>query len=55
MLALENMDRQNLAGRIIYIERARPRKDAYGEYPRTSGPPKKQNLPQQEEVSDCWY
>ncbi|XP_009363249.1 organelle RRM domain-containing protein 6, chloroplastic [Pyrus x bretschneideri] len=55
MLALENRDSQNLDGRIIYVELARPGKDAYGESPRTSGPPKKQNLPQQEEVSDCWY
>ncbi|KAI5332346.1 hypothetical protein PRUPE_4G116100 [Prunus persica] len=55
MLALENMDHQNLDGRIIYVEVARPGKDAYGEYPKTSGPPKKLNLQQQEEVSDCWY
>ncbi|CAB4307206.1 unnamed protein product [Prunus armeniaca] len=41
--------------RIIYVELARPGKDAYGEYPKTSGPPKKLNLQQQEEVSDCWY
>lgn len=46
---------QNLDGRIIYVELARPGKDAYGEYPKTSGPPKKLNLQQQDEVSDCWY
>lgn len=55
MLALENMDRQNFDGRVIYVELAKPGKDAYTEYPKTTGPPKKQYLQQQEEVTDCWY
>ncbi|XP_004293785.1 PREDICTED: multiple RNA-binding domain-containing protein 1-like isoform 2 [Fragaria vesca subsp. vesca] len=55
MLALENMDRQTLDGRVIYVELAKPGKDAYAGYPKTSGPPKKQYMQQQEEVTDCWY
>ncbi|KAL6196939.1 hypothetical protein ACLB2K_032552 [Fragaria x ananassa] len=50
MLALENMD-----PRVIYVELAKPGKDAYAGYPKTSGPPKKQYMQQQEEVTDCWY
>lgn len=58
MLAIENMDHQNLDGRMIYVEVAKPGKDAFGGYPRTSGPPiqqQQQHLQEQEEVADCWY
>ncbi|XP_062012275.1 organelle RRM domain-containing protein 6, chloroplastic isoform X4 [Rosa rugosa] len=55
MLALENMDHQTFDGRVIYVELAKPGKDAYAGYPKTSGPPKKQYMQQQEEVTDCWY
>ncbi|KAM5587076.1 organelle RRM domain-containing protein 6, chloroplastic [Rosa sericea] len=56
MLALENMDHQDFDGRVIYVELAKPGKDAYAGYPKTSGPPKKQYMQQQqEEVTDCWY
>lgn len=46
---------QNLDGRVIYIEIAKPGILAFGGYPRTSGPPSHQHLLVQEEVSDCWY
>ncbi|PON72752.1 Splicing factor-like protein [Parasponia andersonii] len=57
MLAIENMDHQNLDGRLIYVEIAKPGKEAFGGYPITSGPPKpqQQHLQEQEEVADCWY
>ncbi|KAH7546065.1 hypothetical protein FEM48_Zijuj01G0161000 [Ziziphus jujuba var. spinosa] len=55
MLALENMDNQNLDGRVIYIEIAKPGRHAFGGYPRASGRPKQQHLQVQEDVSDCWY
>ncbi|XP_037494479.1 multiple RNA-binding domain-containing protein 1 [Jatropha curcas] len=55
VLALENMDRERFDGRLIYIEIAKPGKHSFGEYPKASGPPKKENLQEQDEVSDCWY
>ncbi|EXB66987.1 Glycine-rich RNA-binding protein 2 [Morus notabilis] len=56
MLAIENMDHQNLDGRLIYVEIAKPGKDAFGGYLRTSGPPKQQqHLQVLEEAADCWY
>ncbi|KAF3450044.1 hypothetical protein FNV43_RR06123 [Rhamnella rubrinervis] len=56
MDALENMDNQNVDGRVIYVEIAKPGKHAFGGCPRTSGPPKQQqHLRHQEEVADCWY
>ncbi|KAI6704229.1 hypothetical protein NL676_013365 [Syzygium grande] len=38
VLALENMDRKKLEGRVIYVEIAKPGKEAY-DRPRTCGPP----------------
>ncbi|KAF7801333.1 glycine-rich RNA-binding protein 4, mitochondrial [Senna tora] len=55
MLALETMDQKVFDGRMIFVEIAKPGRDAFGERPKTSGPPKKQNLPEQEDVADCWY
>ncbi|KAL5578254.1 hypothetical protein UlMin_019953 [Ulmus minor] len=59
MLAIENMDYQNVDGRVIYVDIAKPGKESFGQCPRSSGPPKqqqqKQLLPEEEEVSDCWY
>lgn len=45
---------QDLDGRVIYVEVAKPKKQGC---PRTSGPPPRQQhlQSQQEEVSDCWY
>ncbi|XP_044507516.1 RNA-binding protein 3 [Mangifera indica] len=55
LIALENMDRQSLDGRLIYVDIAKPGKEAFRGYPKTSGPPKKQQVPEQDEVADCWY
>ncbi|KAJ0017188.1 hypothetical protein Pint_12084 [Pistacia integerrima] len=55
LLALENMDCKSFDGRLIYVDIAKPGKEAFREYPKTSGPPKKQQLPKQDEVADCWY
>ncbi|XP_028798897.1 glycine-rich RNA-binding protein 4, mitochondrial-like [Neltuma alba] len=55
MLALENMDQKAFDGRKIYVEIAKPGKDAFRGHPKTSGPPKKWHQPDQEEVVDCWY
>ncbi|XP_027916975.1 glycine-rich RNA-binding protein 4, mitochondrial [Vigna unguiculata] len=55
MLALETMDQKDFYGRRIYVEIARLGWDYFGATPRASGPPKKWDLPQQEEVVDCWY
>ncbi|GAY49058.1 hypothetical protein CUMW_116390 [Citrus unshiu] len=55
LLALESMDHKNLDGRLIYVDIAKPGKDRFGGYPRTSGPPKQQPLSEQDEVADCWY
>ena len=46
---------QDFYGRTIYVEIAKLGRDDYGARPRTSGPPKKWTLPEQEEVVDCWY
>ncbi|KAI3440282.1 RRM domain-containing protein, partial [Psidium guajava] len=42
VLALENMDRKKLDGRVVYVELARPGKEAY-DRPRTCGPPPPRN------------
>ncbi|KAJ0018138.1 hypothetical protein Pint_12105 [Pistacia integerrima] len=55
LLALENMDCKSFDGRLIYVDIAKPGKEAFREYPKASGPPKKQQLPKQDEVADCWY
>ncbi|WVZ21768.1 hypothetical protein V8G54_000312 [Vigna mungo] len=55
MLALETMDQKDFYGRTIYVEIARLGWDYFGATPRASGPPKKWDLPEQEEVVDCWY
>ncbi|XP_054780562.1 organelle RRM domain-containing protein 6, chloroplastic [Prosopis cineraria] len=55
MLAIENMDQKVLDGRKIYVEIAKPGKDAFHGHPKTSGPPKEWQKPDQEEVVDCWY
>ncbi|XP_050371683.1 organelle RRM domain-containing protein 6, chloroplastic [Argentina anserina] len=55
MLALENMDHQTFDGRVIYVELAKPGKDAYAGCPKTTGPPSKLYMQHQEEVTDCWY
>ncbi|KAK7260497.1 hypothetical protein RIF29_26600 [Crotalaria pallida] len=55
MLALETMDQKDFYGRTIYVEIATLGRDDFGGRPKTSGPPKKWNLPQQEETVDCWY
>ncbi|XWS55399.1 hypothetical protein CRYUN_Cryun10bG0170900 [Craigia yunnanensis] len=56
MLAIENMDKQVFDGRLIYVEIAKPGKDRFKEYPKTSGPPRsKQHLQETDDVADCWY
>ncbi|XP_019460064.1 PREDICTED: glycine-rich RNA-binding protein 4, mitochondrial [Lupinus angustifolius] len=55
MLALETMDQKVFHGRTICVEIATLGRDDFGAHPKTSGPPKKWNLPQQEETVDCWY
>ncbi|KAJ1399388.1 RNA-binding domain superfamily [Sesbania bispinosa] len=55
MLALETMDQKDFYGRTIYVEVAKLGWDDFEAPPRTSGPPKKWNLPEQGEVVDCWY
>ncbi|GFZ06055.1 RNA-binding (RRM/RBD/RNP motifs) family protein [Actinidia rufa] len=50
MQALESMDHQVLNGRMIFVDLAKPGREAFGGYPRTSGPPQKQNLVKQEET-----
>lgn len=42
VLALENMDRKKLDGRVVYVELARPGKEAF-DRPRTCGPPPPRN------------
>ncbi|OVA05631.1 RNA recognition motif domain [Macleaya cordata] len=41
MLALENMDRKSIDGRMVYVEIAKPVTNTFGAYPRTSGPYRK--------------
>ncbi|KAH1122137.1 hypothetical protein J1N35_005297 [Gossypium stocksii] len=56
LLAVENMDQQVFDGRKIYVEIAKPGKDRFRGYPKTSGPPTtKQQLQQSNDVADCWY
>ncbi|KAB1200446.1 Glycine-rich RNA-binding protein 4, mitochondrial [Morella rubra] len=55
MLALENMDYKNFDGRVIYVELAKPGRDALGRYPITSGPPEVRRFHGQDDVPDCWY
>ncbi|KAK6254229.1 hypothetical protein QUC31_015949 [Theobroma cacao] len=56
MLAVENMDQQVFGGRPIYVEIAKPGKDRFRRYPKTSGPPMdKQHLQETNDVADCWY
>ena len=55
LLALENMDHKVFDGRLIYVDIAKPGRDTFGGFPITSGPPKKQHFPEQDEVADCWY
>ncbi|TYH31283.1 hypothetical protein ES288_A01G161300v1 [Gossypium darwinii] len=56
LLAVENMDQQVFDGRMIYVEIAKPGKDRFRGYPKTSGPPTtKQQLQQSNDVADCWY
>ncbi|XP_050232164.1 small RNA-binding protein 11, chloroplastic [Mercurialis annua] len=56
ILALENMDRKIFDGRLIYVDLAKPGRGGFGGYPKASGPPKKrQQLPEEDEVVDCWY
>ncbi|XVE48451.1 hypothetical protein DITRI_Ditri01bG0003400 [Diplodiscus trichospermus] len=56
MLAIEHMDQQVFDGRVIYVEIAKPGKDRFGGYPKTSGPPStKQHLEETNDVADCWY
>ncbi|XP_021300218.1 organelle RRM domain-containing protein 1, chloroplastic isoform X1 [Herrania umbratica] len=56
MLAVENMDQQVFGGRLIYVEIAKPGKDRFRRYPKTSGPPTdKQHLQETNDVADCWY
>ncbi|XP_010536911.1 PREDICTED: glycine-rich RNA-binding protein 4, mitochondrial [Tarenaya hassleriana] len=57
MLALETMDRQVYNGRVIYVDIAKPGKDDFRGYPRTSGPPEKRQPPEEasDELADCWY
>ncbi|KAL1186093.1 hypothetical protein V6Z11_A01G156000 [Gossypium hirsutum] len=55
LLAVENMDQQVFDGRMIYVEIAKPGKDRFRGYPKTSGPPTtKQQLQQSNDVADCW-
>ncbi|XP_010260646.1 PREDICTED: APOBEC1 complementation factor isoform X2 [Nelumbo nucifera] len=39
MLALENMDCKYIDGRLVHVELAKPVKNTFGAYPRSSGPP----------------
>nr|QKY65166.1 chloroplast RRM domain-containing protein [Passiflora contracta] len=57
ILALENMDQTLFDGRLICVELARPVKASSAGFPRTCGPPVKQQLQvmQEDEVADCWY
>ncbi|KAM6575064.1 hypothetical protein CsatA_023391 [Cannabis sativa] len=58
MLAIESMDHQYFGGRLIFVDIAKPGKDAFGGIPKTSGPPKQQqqqHMPPEQEVADCWY
>ncbi|XP_061360074.1 glycine-rich RNA-binding protein 4, mitochondrial-like [Gastrolobium bilobum] len=55
MLALETMDQKDFYGRKISVEIARLGWSDFDARPRTSGPPKKWNLPEEGEVVDCWY
>lgn len=56
ILALENMDRKTLDGRLIFVDLAKPGKDRFRGYMKTCGPPKKQQVQDtQDEVADCWY
>ncbi|XP_047338986.1 small RNA-binding protein 11, chloroplastic [Impatiens glandulifera] len=40
LAALETMDNEPLDGRLIFLELAKPGRDAFGGYPISSGPPK---------------
>ncbi|KAL4318845.1 hypothetical protein GQ457_18G021100 [Hibiscus cannabinus] len=56
MVAVENMDQQVFDGRVIYVEIAKPGKDRFRGYPKTSGPlSTKPQLQQPNDVADCWY
>ncbi|XP_057420572.1 glycine-rich RNA-binding protein 4, mitochondrial [Lotus japonicus] len=55
MLALETMDQKDFYGRTIYVEIAKLGWDDFDAPIKTSGPPKKWNIPEEEEVVDCWY
>ncbi|KAJ6942774.1 organelle RRM domain-containing protein 1 [Populus alba x Populus x berolinensis] len=56
ILALENMDRKTLDGRLIFVDLAKPGKDRFRGHMKTCGPPKKQQVQDtQDEVADCWY
>ncbi|CAK9158483.1 unnamed protein product [Ilex paraguariensis] len=50
--AIENMDQKHFDGRVIHVELAKLGKNVYGGYPKTSGPPKEQNLPRQDEANE---
>eukprot|EP00268_Persea_americana_P004151 TRINITY_DN11307_c0_g2_i1.p1 TRINITY_DN11307_c0_g2~~TRINITY_DN11307_c0_g2_i1.p1 ORF type:complete len:158 (+),score=23.13 TRINITY_DN11307_c0_g2_i1:88-561(+) len=43
MLAIENLDRKRMDGRVVYVELAKPMNFRFAAYPRTSGPPTGQN------------
>ncbi|PIN13715.1 hypothetical protein CDL12_13666 [Handroanthus impetiginosus] len=51
LLALESMDEQYFDGRLLCVEIAKPRKNDFDGYPKTSGPPQGQSL----SLDDAWY
>ncbi|KAI8000608.1 Protein CELLULOSE SYNTHASE INTERACTIVE 1 [Camellia lanceoleosa] len=43
------MDHKYFDGRVIFVELAKPGRNAFGVYPKTTGPPQEQNIANQDE------
>ncbi|THG02907.1 hypothetical protein TEA_009674 [Camellia sinensis var. sinensis] len=52
LLALESMDHKYFDGRVIFVELAKPGRNAFGVYPKTTGPPQEQNIANQDEATE---
>lgn len=52
LLALESMDYQLFDDRQVFVELAKPRRNDFGGYPKTSGPPQEQCLVTKDDVDE---
>ncbi|KAI3466939.1 hypothetical protein Pfo_023602 [Paulownia fortunei] len=52
VLALESMDHQCFDGRVLFVEVAKPQKNNFDGYPKTSGPPQEQHLATEDDVDE---